>query len=57
MEIELKTDRRTTVNLSFGITMYRPNEASEPALDRADQSLYKPKHTGRDRIVVFDQPR
>lgn len=55
-EIELKTDRRTTVTLSFGVKMYRPNEASESALDRADQALYKAEHTGRDRIVVLDQP-
>ena len=36
MEIELKTDRCTTDTLSFGVTMYRPNEANESALDRAD---------------------
>jgi diguanylate cyclase (GGDEF)-like protein len=55
-EIQLEpTDARTSVTLSYGLTLHRPGETSAAGLDRADQALYEAKRTGRDRICVLDQ--
>jgi diguanylate cyclase (GGDEF)-like protein len=55
-EIQLEpTDARTSVTLSFGLTLHQSGESSATALDRADRALYEAKRTGRDRICVLDQ--
>ena len=55
-EIQLEAaDARTSITLSFGVTLHRPGETSAAALERADQALYEAKRTGRDRICVHDQ--
>jgi len=55
-EIQLEpADARTSITLSFGLTLHRPGESSATALERADQALYEAKRTGRDRICVHDQ--
>lgn len=40
------------VTFSAGITLYRPGETLEVALDRADVALYEAKHTGKNRACV-----
>ena len=48
MEIELKTDRCTTDTLSFGVTMYRPNEAN----NRLWTGPTKPPTKPSTRVVI-----
>jgi diguanylate cyclase len=43
---------RVTVTLSAGLTVFGKDEASEQVLERADQALYRAKHSGRNRVVV-----
>jgi diguanylate cyclase (GGDEF)-like protein len=38
------------VTASFGITTYRPGEAIDPFLARADHGMYKAKNLGRNRV-------
>ena len=40
------------VTFSAGVTLYRPGETLEAALDRADMALYEAKHTGKNRACV-----
>ena len=40
------------VTFSAGVTMYRPGERLEDALDRADEALYEAKRTGKNRTCV-----
>jgi diguanylate cyclase len=42
------------VTFSAGVTLYRPGERLEDALDRADEALYVAKHTGKNRAVTAD---
>lgn len=39
---------------SFGIAEYRPGEAPEATLGRADQALYRAKSEGRNRVVALN---
>jgi diguanylate cyclase len=46
-------ERKTVlVTFSAGVTVYRPGEAIEPALERADEALYEAKRTGKNRTCV-----
>jgi len=40
------------VTFSAGVTLYRPGETLEAALDRADMALYEAKHTGKNKACV-----
>ena len=40
------------VTFSAGVTLYRPGETLEAALDRADVALYEAKHTGKNKACV-----
>jgi diguanylate cyclase len=40
------------VTFSAGVTLYRPGETLESALDRADVALYEAKHTGKNRACI-----
>jgi diguanylate cyclase len=40
------------VTFSAGVTMYRPGERLEEALDRADEALYEAKRTGKNRTCA-----
>lgn len=41
------------ITVSLGTAIVKPGEASvEPALQRADQALYRAKHCGRNRVVA-----
>jgi diguanylate cyclase len=40
------------VTFSAGVTLYRPGETLEVALDRADVALYEAKHTGKNKACV-----
>lgn len=42
------------VTFSAGVTLYRPGETLEVALDRADVALYEAKHTGKNRACVAE---
>lgn len=46
--------RDVFVTFSAGVTLYRPGERLEEALDRADEALYVAKHTGKNRAVTAD---
>ncbi len=38
---------------SIGISQYRPNEAMDAVIKRADEALYSAKHKGRNRLESF----
>ncbi|QPF73138.1 diguanylate cyclase [Roseateles sp. DAIF2] len=40
------------VTFSAGVTVYRPGETLEAALDRADVALYEAKHTGKNKACI-----
>jgi len=39
------------ITLSFGVTVYKPSEAVEDFVNRADKALYQSKNTGRNRVT------
>ncbi len=42
------------ITFSAGVTLYRPGETLEAALDRADVALYEAKHTGKNRACIAE---
>ncbi|HSW07537.1 GGDEF domain-containing protein [Aquabacterium sp.] len=44
--------REVFVTFSAGVTAYRPGEALELALERADEALYEAKRTGKNRTCI-----
>ena len=42
------------VTFSAGITLYRPGETLDTALNRADEALYEAKRTGKNRACVAE---
>ena len=44
--------REVFVTFSAGVTAFRPGEALEPALERADEALYEAKRTGKNRTCI-----
>ena len=44
------------VTVSGGLAQYRPGEALEVMLERADQGLYAAKAQGRNQVLVLAQP-
>ena len=48
----LHEKKQVLVTFSAGVTEYRAGERIEEALERADQSLYEAKHTGKNRTCV-----
>ena len=45
-------DKKVFITFSAGVTLYRPGEAIEAALDRADVALYEAKRTGKNRTCM-----
>ena len=45
-------DKEVFVTFSAGVTDWRPGEALETALERADEALYEAKHTGKNRTCL-----
>ncbi|MFN0185761.1 MAG: diguanylate cyclase domain-containing protein [Aquabacterium sp.] len=48
----LHEGREVFVTFSAGVTSWRPGEALEPALERADAALYEAKRTGKNRTCL-----
>jgi diguanylate cyclase len=44
--------REVFVTFSAGVTAWRPGEAIEAALERADEALYEAKRTGKNRTCI-----
>jgi diguanylate cyclase len=44
--------REVFVTFSAGGTKFRPGEALESALERADEALYEAKRTGKNRTCI-----
>jgi len=44
--------REVFVTFSAGVTKFRPGEALESALERADEALYEAKRTGKNRTCI-----
>jgi diguanylate cyclase (GGDEF)-like protein len=44
--------REVFVTFSAGVTRFRPGEALESALERADEALYEAKRTGKNRTCI-----
>lgn len=51
-ELFMHENRQTFVTFSAGVTLYRPGEALEAALQRADEALYEAKRTGKNRTCI-----
>jgi diguanylate cyclase len=51
-ELFMHENRQTFVTFSAGVTSYRPGEALEAALQRADEALYEAKRTGKNRTCI-----
>lgn len=45
-------DKKVFITFSAGVTSYRPGEAIEAALERADVGLYEAKRTGKNRTCL-----
>jgi diguanylate cyclase len=45
-------DKKVFITFSAGVTAYRPGEAIEAALERADVGLYEAKRTGKNRTCI-----
>jgi diguanylate cyclase len=56
-KIVRKASRQTlgSVTLSIGVAQYRPGEAEDDLIARADTALYAAKHAGRNCVEVDDQ--
>ena len=48
----LHEGREVFVTFSAGVTAWRPGEALQPALERADAALYEAKRTGKNRTCA-----
>ncbi len=48
----LHDGREVFVTFSAGVTAWRPGEALQPALERADEALYVAKHAGKNRTCI-----
>ena len=42
------------ITISIGVTLARPDEASEELIARADTAMYQAKQTGRNQVVPID---
>ena len=45
-------DKKVFITFSAGVTLYRPGEVVEAALERADVALYEAKRTGKNRTCM-----
>jgi diguanylate cyclase len=45
-------NKEVFVTFSAGVTVWRPSEALERVLERADEALYEAKRTGKNRTCV-----
>ncbi|MFP4080153.1 MAG: GGDEF domain-containing protein [Ectothiorhodospira sp.] len=54
--LETAPGESVEITVSIGIACVGRDEAAESLFRRADQAMYRAKHTGRDRIVWSDSP-
>lgn len=50
--IFLQNSKRTQITFSAGVTQRMPGEAQETAVARADKTLYRAKHTGKNQVLA-----
>lgn len=51
-ELFMHENKQAFVTFSAGVTLYRPGEPLEAALQRADEALYEAKHSGKNRTCI-----
>lgn len=51
-ELFMHENKQTFVTFSAGVTLYRPGEPLEAALQRADEALYEAKRSGKNRTCI-----
>lgn len=51
-ELFMHENKQTFVTFSAGVTLYRPGEPLEAALQRADEALYEAKRNGKNRTCI-----
>ncbi|MFU8830589.1 MAG: diguanylate cyclase [Wenzhouxiangella sp.] len=45
-------DRRTVLNMTFGVTEFRPGQTLDDCIKQADQAMYRGKAEGKNRVAV-----
>jgi len=48
----LHNNERVLVTFSGGVTLWRPGEARDQTMERADKALYEAKRTGKNRVIA-----
>ncbi len=52
LEKKAKSESLGTITVSIGVAQYRPGEAMEDLINRADKALYFAKNAGRNRVAT-----
>ena len=49
---KLDLEQTGQITMSFGVAQWDQTESAEKLIARADDALYKAKHTGRNRVCI-----
>ncbi len=52
--IRVAVESELGITVSSGVSTYRPDLTEEQFLEQADKALYYAKHTGRNKVQIFD---